>query len=191
MKIGNEEYTSRWYREYEYERLLYELQTGDLIEFERGFYKHWAVYAGNKKVYHRAYPEDGNSFCMFIQSHSALKDVYRYGEIVLEDLQSVWADSEARINNSMDSKHKPSDWKTVLERAENKMNESQPRKDTYNVIFNNCEHFASYCRYGIGFSKQVDDIKQNVLIVGVTVLTGLVLGKALSVITDHTDRRSQ
>ena len=25
----------------------------------------------------------------------------------------------------------------------------------YNVLWNNCEHFASYCRYGVKWSEQV------------------------------------
>ncbi|XP_076328355.1 phospholipase A and acyltransferase 4-like [Tachypleus tridentatus] len=191
MERPDQGHTSRWFRKHEHRELLYELECGDLIEFERGCYKHWAVYAGNRMVYHRAYPEDSNNIQLFIQSQSASKGSFRYGEITLEDLLIVWADSEARINNSMDSKHEPSDCKTVLGRAKSKMKESQQKKDIYNVIFNNCEHFATYCRYGIGFSIQVENVKENVKTVGVLVVVGVLLGKALSFITDRTDRRSQ
>ena len=38
----------------------------------------------------------------------------------------------------------------VIERAESRLGEHK-----YNLLFNNCEHFASWCKTGIGDSKQI------------------------------------
>lgn len=40
----------------------------------------------------------------------------------------------------------------VLSRAESRLGE-----DKYNILFNNCEHFATWCKTGISDSKQVRD----------------------------------
>lgn len=40
----------------------------------------------------------------------------------------------------------------VLERAESRLGEKQ-----YNLLFNNCEHFVSWCKTGISDSKQISD----------------------------------
>ena len=40
----------------------------------------------------------------------------------------------------------------VVERAEKRLGE-----DKYNLLFNNCEHFATWCKTGINYSKQVLD----------------------------------
>ena len=40
----------------------------------------------------------------------------------------------------------------VVERAESRLGE-----DKYNLLFNNCEHFATWCKTGISDSKQIRD----------------------------------
>ena len=39
----------------------------------------------------------------------------------------------------------------------------------YNLLFDNCEHFASWCRYGLSKSEQVDNF-----LTGAAVVTALV-----------------
>lgn len=40
----------------------------------------------------------------------------------------------------------------VVARAESRLGEQK-----YNILFNNCEHFATWCKTGINYSKQVED----------------------------------
>ena len=40
----------------------------------------------------------------------------------------------------------------VVARAENRLGEAK-----YSFLFNNCEHFANWCKTGISYSKQVED----------------------------------
>lgn len=41
---------------------------------------------------------------------------------------------------------------TVVRRAENRLGEQK-----YNLVFNNCEHFATWCKTGVADSKQIRD----------------------------------
>lgn len=42
---------------------------------------------------------------------------------------------------------------TVIRRAESRLNEKK-----YNLVFNNCEHFATSCKTGKHYSEQVDHV---------------------------------
>ncbi len=44
----------------------------------------------------------------------------------------------------------------VVERAENRLGEQK-----YNLLFNNCEHFATWCKTGISYSKQISQFVPN------------------------------
>ena len=97
------------------------LKPGDLVEFKREAYCHWAVYIGDHPlpspnsggddedflvvpcVVHRANPTDSDIQNMFSASRSLAKGVHGIGAVVKEPLRDVWSRSEARINNGLDS----------------------------------------------------------------------------------------
>ena len=98
------------------------LKPGDLVEFKREAYCHWAVYIGDHTlpslntagddedflvlpcVVHRANPTDSENIqAMFSTSRSLAKGVHGIGAVVKEPLRDVWSRSEARINNGMDT----------------------------------------------------------------------------------------
>jgi len=150
------------------------LRAGDLVEFEREGYQHWAVYIGEHAlaegteeedfvtvlpcVVHRANPTDNpnNLGGMFGSSRSLTKGAYGIGDVVVEPLRGVWMDSGARINNSMDSGQEPFPGQQVVERALGVVHGEERQAYTpYNVVTNNCEHFAHWCRHGWSISCQV------------------------------------
>ncbi|MDJ0572128.1 MAG: lecithin retinol acyltransferase family protein [Pleurocapsa sp. MO_192.B19] len=45
----------------------------------------------------------------------------------------------------------------VVERAKSRLGERE-----YNLLFNNCEHFASWCKTGVSDSKQIKDFLPNI-----------------------------
>ncbi|NES73597.1 MAG: NC domain-containing protein [Okeania sp. SIO2D1] len=45
----------------------------------------------------------------------------------------------------------------VLQRATSRLGEQQ-----YNILFNNCEHFATWCKIGKNYSKQVEDFAPTI-----------------------------
>ena len=48
----------------------------------------------------------------------------------------------------------------VLERAKSFLGQKEVLGNTYNVVTNNCEHFARYCYYDEKKSKQVETVKK-------------------------------
>lgn len=150
------------------------LRPGDLVEFERDGYQHWAVFIGEHAmaegteeedfvtvlpcVVHRANPTDNpdNLSGFFGSSRSVAKGAYGIGDVVVEPLKDVWKESRARINNSMDNATEPFPGQKVVERALGVVHGEEAQAFTaYNVMTNNCEHFAHWCRHGLGISCQV------------------------------------
>ena len=44
----------------------------------------------------------------------------------------------------------------------------------YNLLFENCEHFASWCRYGLSKSEQVDNLLTAAAVTTALVATGAI-----------------
>ncbi|XDV33413.1 hypothetical protein PO909_003837, partial [Leuciscus waleckii] len=107
-------------------------ERGDLIEIFRPFaYQHWAVYVGDGYVIHLT------SVCKSTVKREKLKDV------VGED--------KYRFNNLLDDDYDPRPIKDIVKEAQSLVGERHP----YNVIYSNCEHFATMLRYGKPLSLQV------------------------------------
>ena len=126
---------SEWYSQGETNAFHVLLKPGDLIEFQREGYCHWAVYIGEyalvgqgddevqlvRCVVHRANPTDRESLQnMFSTSRSVAKGVHGIGLVVKEPLGDVWGRSKARVNNGLDNSLTPfpsQKGKKVTERA--------------------------------------------------------------------------
>ncbi|CAF1515495.1 unnamed protein product [Adineta ricciae] len=149
------------------EDLLSKAKPGDMIEFIRGTYSHWAIYVDDGFVIHRWGDHDGigksvgfwGNFLTFSGTQfdkatilqSKVDDVLRLG-------------GKARINNYRDGKWKPLETDVILDKARRALN-----TEGYNLVYNNCEHFATECRYGEASSRQVQ------VAVGASAVTGLVI----------------
>jgi hypothetical protein len=130
---------------------------GDLIEIKRLFYDHWAVYVGDGKIIHVSNDEDAKV------------------TIKLDLLKNVCGKSSCRINNlekaAQERGLKPRSAGTILDHA----NDMLGIIFEYHPINNNCEHFATNCRFGLSFSQQALAVKEDP--------TGLT-EKAVSVLND-------
>lgn len=166
---------SEWHElDTDHSALLTLARPGDLLEFQREAYQHWAVYIGDHArvmenggtdddcivepcVVHRANPADTENIQnMFSTSRSMSKGVHGIGAVVVESLRDVWGGSKVRINNRLDTSVHPFSSQTVVERALAVAHgESSLSYTAYNVVSNNCEHFASWCRSGWNISCQV------------------------------------
>ena len=148
---------------------------GDIIEVDRGPYSHFAVYVGKGKVIHYA-AKDGD-FGEDICIHKADFDEFLKGEASYRILcfPDEYGNPDKRIINLASDEtsdmlnyespfdifkkiarskdyHLYSNEETV-ERAKSKLGESK-----YSLAFNNCEHFAIWCKTGISESRQVEKI---------------------------------
>ncbi|XP_025091124.1 HRAS-like suppressor 3 [Pomacea canaliculata] len=117
-----------------------DMHQGDLIEIPRlhigpwSFYSHWTVYIGNKLVIHKGHITNGK----------------KGSEVRIQSLHKFAGKGKIVKNNSLDKKMRPFHPETILTRALSKIGD-----DSYNIFTNNCEHFATWCRYGIPVSEQV------------------------------------
>merc|ERR1719167_1395353 len=99
------------------------------------------------------------------------KGLYGIGDVCMEPLRTVWASSRVRINNSLDNSTPAYPSITVVKRAMDVVfGEDRQALTPYNVVTNNCEHFASWARNGWAFSNQVKTITSNLLSAGAVVV---------------------
>eukprot|EP00092_Neocalanus_flemingeri_P093169 GFUD01118391.1.p1 GENE.GFUD01118391.1~~GFUD01118391.1.p1 ORF type:complete len:278 (-),score=72.29 GFUD01118391.1:285-1118(-) len=183
----------------DYHVFLTQLRPGDLIEFKRDGYCHWAVYIGEHAfaenteaddlipvlpcIVHRANPTDNpeNMNGMFSASKSLRKGLYGIGDVVVEPLRDVWRESGAKINNGMDTTIPPFPAQKIVERALCVVHgEDRQSYTPYNVLTNNCEHFASWCRSGWSVSSQVARRMEQLVKLGM-VAGAAVLPRPLSI----------
>jgi len=196
----------------DYAFFLNTVRIGDRLEMKRQGYCHWAVFVGVQYVVldddaphvlvpcvvHRNNPADdpsliaGSGFMRFSSSNRmSSKGAYGIGDVCLEPLRDVWGQSQIRINNKLDHTLDPLPSRQVVERLMNVLEGEDSMSFTaYNVVTNNCEHFASWARNCWAHSRQVADITNKVLTAGAAVLTmflprpiSLVAGAAMAGVT--------
>lgn len=124
---------------------LIEPEIGDHIRVKSKQLYHHGIYIGNDEVV-----EFGHPFDMY-QDHSLIKVMKSKVEDFLNG-----GFLEVRIYTKKELKKKFSN-DLIIERALSKIGEGD-----YNLLYNNCEHFANFCVFGIKESKQVDNIHEKI-----------------------------
>ena len=124
------------------------LKPGDIILTDRVFYKHYGVYAGKGHVIH--YASSNGDF--------GLDACVR--ETSLGQFANGRECSVIEFSDNHDKENHFSGEETV-HRARSRLGE----KD-YNLIFNNCEHFALWCKTGRNRSVQVEKAFATAVILG-------------------------
>jgi hypothetical protein len=114
---------------------------GDHIRVNRLLYYHHGIYVSDSEVIH--FNTHGHGDGLLGDATvivSTLKEFLEFGRC------------EVRIYGwSLFEKTFPPE--IVVERARSRIGESG-----YNIVFNNCEHFAHWCKTGIKRSSQIEDI---------------------------------
>lgn len=126
---------------------------GDILGISRnGLYEHYAVYIGNNKVIHYAPKKGGNFFDGII--HEAPMEEFLNGndQFFVLDFGSEFLNKILGCGNKV---HLNSPEETIRN-AKSRLDENK-----YNLIWNNCEHFAIWCKTGIAESQQVKDVIQT------------------------------
>ncbi|KAL3876942.1 hypothetical protein ACJMK2_034721 [Sinanodonta woodiana] len=131
--------------------VLESLEEGDLVEFPRGLYSHWAVYVGNDEVVHLTGDPNAGSSVNANPSHVfAICGVeFSKAKVKRDKFFNVAGESMARKNNDKDQLVSPCDKRTIVNTALSRIGDIG-----YNILWKNCEYFASSCRYGQGWSEQ-------------------------------------
>jgi hypothetical protein len=128
--------------------VLNDLQAGDLIEFKRNLYSHWAVYIGRNKVIHLYGMNENKTFTV---SGVNLADsaIGQRAEVIMSNFWDIVNDSFVYRNNSFDQEMAPLPNEKILINAYDLVGTT-----TYSLLSYNCEHFAKHCRYGLPISDQ-------------------------------------
>jgi hypothetical protein len=116
---------------------------GDVIFADRGLYKHYGVYIGHNKVIHFSGPKG-------YETKASMADIIQTSteDFLKGDLLEIQDDGDKV----------PLPRKEIVRRAKSRLHKC---KGDYSLIFNNCEHFANWCRYNEHISKQVENGAQT------------------------------
>ncbi|KAI1883679.1 hypothetical protein AGOR_G00234040 [Albula goreensis] len=135
------------------------LQRGDLLEVPRTLFIHFGIYLGDNKVAHLmpdimpVITNDKRQIHKVVTNKRLLLGVLSKNATIRVDTVEDFAYGSTILLNNMDSTFKkqalPNE--EVAKRAE-KLIGVIP----YSLLWNNCEHFATYCRYGSPVSLQTD-----------------------------------
>ncbi|XP_078397863.1 lecithin retinol acyltransferase-like [Cetorhinus maximus] len=138
---------------------LSSLKRGDLLEVSRTLFTHYGIYLGDEKVAHLM----PDILPLFTDDKKLIRDVVTNQRLILGVISrnaSIRVDSvedfaygACIIVNHMDALCKkpalPNE--EVARRAEKLVGSTE-----YSLLWNNCEHFVTYCRYGTAVSIQTD-----------------------------------
>ncbi|XP_036959887.1 lecithin retinol acyltransferase a [Acanthopagrus latus] len=160
------------------------LRRGDLLEVPRTLFTHYGIYLGDHKVAHLipdilpVFSNDQKLISSVITNKRLILGcMYKCATVRVDTLEDFAYGSSIQVN-SMDQVMKsdalPNE--DVAKRAE-KLIGAIP----YSLLWNNCEHFVTYCRYGSAASRQTEQfcgflksIIRDQRSVMVTVLLGIV-----------------
>ncbi|KAG7462621.1 hypothetical protein MATL_G00186690 [Megalops atlanticus] len=140
---------------------------GDLIEIDRGIYKHWALYMGDGYVIHIVPPSEiaGAGVC------SLMSVAHNRATVQLDLLETVAGKDSHRVKNLLDSEYVPRDIDEILMEAKSMVG----RVLRYDIVSCNCEHFVTNLRYGKPESRQVRNALYG-LGAGAAAAGGMLLG---------------
>ncbi|MCL2007214.1 MAG: lecithin retinol acyltransferase family protein [Treponema sp.] len=128
------------------------LNPGDIIFTDRIFYKHYGVYAGEDRVIH--YSSSNGDFGLdACVRETSLEQFARGGYCNIVEF------TEKSDQKRLFSKEE------TMKRASSRLGEKQ-----YNLIFNNCEHFAIWCKTGENKSFQVEKAVTAAVLLGATII---------------------
>ncbi|XP_055718331.1 phospholipase A and acyltransferase 4-like [Salvelinus fontinalis] len=150
------------------------MEIGDMIEINRGAYKHWALYIGNGEVIHVVTP-DGPSRVAFCSVSSSSSSLPCKGMVTIEMLKDVASRNTYKINNYLDDEFKPRPTDVIM----GDVDKMRGRTIKYGLLGNNCEHFVTFLRYGRSKSKQADDFMKD-LFIGSGLLGGVAVVAAVA-----------
>lgn len=135
------------------------LKKGDIIFVDKGLYKHYGIYAGDGVVVH--YSDKNSNFGTDIKIQEASLDDFASG-------------FEVKVYQLDEKKYTLYSGEETLKRAYSRLGEKN-----YNLIFNNCEHFAVWCKTSISDSDQVHIVMRTAVVLSIGALACTVIKKII------------
>ncbi|KAM8938653.1 lecithin retinol acyltransferase [Pelodytes ibericus] len=151
-------------RTIDYDHVSY-FKRGDLLEVPRTLFVHYGIYLGNNKVAHLMpdiLPALSDNTCLIgkvVTNKRLIMGVLAKVASIRVDNVQDFAYGGSIIVNHMDCsfKTKPLSNEEVAQRAEKLVGVT-----SYSLLWDNCEHFVTYCRYGIPVSFQTEKFCKTV-----------------------------
>ncbi len=139
------------------------IEKGDLIRVKRkiGYYHYGIATSSNTVIHFSDFDNDSvldNTKIRIIET--SLEDFYRGDKL--------------EINTPYDS---PFSRDEVVENAKKFLGDYKFNDKKYNLVTNNCEHFARYVYYGTSKSKQVVNVSAVLAAIGLSLITTAILRK--------------
>lgn len=135
---------------------------GDVLEVPRVHLTHCGIYLGDNRVAHMmpdillALTDDRKLTQKVVSNKRLILGVIcRVASIRVDTVEDFAYGAEILVNHldkSLKKKALPNE--EVAERAE----QLQGPLTTYSLLWNNCEHFVTYCRFGTAISPQADKV---------------------------------
>ncbi|KAM4565561.1 lecithin retinol acyltransferase-like [Fundulus diaphanus] len=135
------------------------LQRGDLLEVPRTLFTHFGIYLGDNRVAHLipdilpALSSDSRRLQQMVTNSRLLLGVLSKRASIRVDSVEDFAYGAGILLNVMDRAvaRSPLPGEEVARRAERLVGGV-----SYSLLWNNCEHFVTHCRYGAAQSLQTD-----------------------------------
>ncbi|XP_066429705.1 lecithin retinol acyltransferase-like isoform X1 [Eleutherodactylus coqui] len=162
------------------------LKRGDLLQVPRTLFVHFGIYLGENKVAHLmpdilpAISDDKYLIGKVVTNKRLILGVLAKVASIRVDSVQDFAYGGNIIVNHMDRsfKTKPLSNEEVAQRAEKLLGAT-----SYSLLWDNCEHFVTYCRYGFPVSFQTDkfcDIVKKIIRDQRSVVISAAVGMALT-----------
>jgi hypothetical protein len=118
---------------------------GDIISVDRGLYRHYGIYVSDSCVitYGAKEADFGKHICV----HATTLRKFAKGDRLII----------CRLPKSINMYRKLYTPDETVRRAQSRLGE-----ENYNIVFNNCEHFAYWCKTGIRESQQVTKVIESI-----------------------------
>ena len=122
------------------------LRYGDIIEFKRLGYSHFSIYLGNNKLLQYETPMYNNISVRNVFSNFP-------SQTLINEIDKTSHGDPVRVNNK-NRLNLPVNMTEMRTRIDDALGKNGTIR--YNIFVHNCEHFATYVRFGFGFSDQID-----------------------------------
>ncbi|XP_018413441.1 PREDICTED: lecithin retinol acyltransferase-like isoform X2 [Nanorana parkeri] len=132
---------------------------GDLLEVPRTLFVHFGIYLGDNHVAHLipdilpALSRNKASIKKMVTNKRLIAGVLaKVASVRVDTVQDFAYDGDIILNHMDQSiSNKPLSGEEVAQRAEKLVGTT-----SYSLLWDNCEHFVTYCRYGTPVSLQTD-----------------------------------
>lgn len=135
---------------------------GDVLQVPRSIFIHYGIYLGGSKVVHMipdilpVLTNDRKLISSVITNKRLILGcIYRRATVRVDTLENFAYGAKVEVSRMYKKKNAQAFRnEDVARRAEKLVGETP-----YSLLWNNCEHFVTYCRYGSAKSRQTEEVQ--------------------------------